>query len=181
LLGRIVERVSGEPFASYVSAHVLGPLGVTPQELGYAVPDPAHHAAGYLAKYSFLNLVKGFLIDRELVGEYAGRWLLIRSHYVNGAAFGGLVGTTRGFGKFLQDQLASHSRLFNDETRALFYASQHTTMGAPIAMTLGWHVGRLGSDPYYYKEGGGGGFHGMMRIYPARGIATVVLGNATGF
>jgi CubicO group peptidase (beta-lactamase class C family) len=79
LLGRLLERVSGEPFAAYVSTHVLRPLGVTPQELGYAIPDPGHHASGYLAKYSFLNLVKGFLIDRELVGEYAGRWLSIRS------------------------------------------------------------------------------------------------------
>jgi CubicO group peptidase (beta-lactamase class C family) len=181
LLGRLLERVSGEPFAAYVSTHVLRPLGVTPQELGYAIPDPGHHASGYLAKYSFLNLVKGFLIDRELVGEYAGRWLSIRSHHVNGAAFGGLVGTARGFGKFLQDQLASHSRLLNDSTRSLFYARQHTGDGTPIAMTLGWHLGRLGGAEYYYKEGGGGGFHSMMRIYPAHGIATVVMSNATGF
>lgn len=181
LLGRIVERVSGESFASYVGTHVLRPLGATPQELGYTIPHPAHHATGYLAKYSFLNLVKGVLIDRELVGEYAGRWLAIRSHYVNGAAFGGLVGTARGFGKFLQDQLRPHSRLFNDSTRTLFYAAQHTGDGTPIAMTLGWHIGRLGGEEYYFKEGGGGGFHCMMRIYPARGVATVVMSNSTGF
>lgn len=181
LLGRIVERASGEPFASYVSMHVLRPLGVTPQDLGYTIPDPAHHATGYLAKYSFMNLAKGFLIDRQLVGEYAGRWLSIRSHYVNGEAFGGLVGTARGFSKFLQDQLASHSRLFNDSTRSLFYAPQRTAKGTPIAMTLGWHIGRLSGDQFFYKEGGGGGFHNMMRIYPARGIATVVMSNATGF
>jgi len=181
LLGRLVERVSGESFPAYVNTHMLQPLGVTPQELGYAIPDPDHHATGYLAKYSFLNLVKGFLIDRELVGEYAGRWLSIRSHYVNGAAFGGLVGTARGFGKFLQDQLASHSRLFNDSTRSLFYAHQHTGTATPIAMTLGWHIGRLRGADYYYKEGGGGGFHCLMRVYPAHGIATVVMSNSTGF
>lgn len=181
LLGRIVERASGEPFASYVTTHVLEPLGVTPRELAYSVADAAHHATGYLAKYSFLNLVKGFLIDRELVGEYAQRWLSIRSHYVNGAAFGGLVGTAKGFSRFLQDQLASHSRLFNDSARSLFYAPQHTANGTAIAMTLGWHIGRQDGVEYYYKEGGGGGFHSMMRIYPGRGIATVVMSNATGF
>ena len=47
-------------------------------------------------------------------------------------------------------------------------------------MTLGWHVGRLRNEQFFYKEGGGGGFHNMMRIYPARGIATVVMSNATG-
>ena len=88
--------------------------------MGYAIPESGRQATGYLAKYSFMNLAKGLLIDREFVGNYVGRWLSIRSHYVNGAAFGGLVGTARGFGKFLQDQLASHSRLFNDGTRSLF-------------------------------------------------------------
>jgi D-alanyl-D-alanine carboxypeptidase len=34
---------------------------------------------------------------------------------------------------------------------------------------------------FYYKEGGGGGFHGMMRVYPASGIGTVIMTNATGF
>jgi D-alanyl-D-alanine carboxypeptidase len=66
------------------------------------VADPAQLATGYLEKYSFMNLAKGFLIDRDLIGEYIGRWLEIRGHYVNGPPFGGLVGTARGFGKFLQ-------------------------------------------------------------------------------
>ena len=48
-------------------------------------------------------------------------------------------------------------------------------------MTLGWHIGRMGGDEYFYKEGGGGGFHSLMRVYPARGIATVVMSNATDF
>ena len=37
-------------------------------------------------------------------------------------------------------------------------------------MTLGWHVGILVGEQYFYKEGGGAGFHGEMRIYPAKGL-----------
>lgn len=181
LLGKIVERASGETFSSYVSEHILRPLAITTRELGYVVVDPTHHAAGYLEKYSFMNLAKGFLIDRDLVGKYAGRWLEIRSHYLNGPAFGGLVGTARGFGKFLQDQLRRRSALFNATTRSLLYAPQQTKQGTPIAMTLGWHVGDLDGTRFFYKEGGGGGFHGMMRVYPEKGIGTVVMTNATGF
>lgn len=48
-------------------------------------------------------------------------------------------------------------------------------------MTLGWHIGRLGRVRFFYKEGGGGGFHCMMRIYPDRGLGTVMMTNATGF
>ena len=48
-------------------------------------------------------------------------------------------------------------------------------------MTLGWHVGTMPTARFFYKEGGGGGFHCMMRVYPGSGIATVVMANATGF
>jgi len=41
--------------------------------------------------------------------------------------------------------------------------------------------GGLDSTRLYYKEGGGGGFHCMMRLYPSSGIGTVVMTNATGF
>lgn len=69
-----------------------------------------------------MNLAKGFLIDWDLSGDYTGRWLEIRGHYLNGPAFGGLVGTARRFGTFLQDQLRERSVLLNDTTRHLFYA-----------------------------------------------------------
>lgn len=48
-------------------------------------------------------------------------------------------------------------------------------------MTLGWHVGERDGTRFFYKEGGGGGFHCMMRLYPSDGIGTVVMTNATGF
>ncbi len=181
LLGPLVEQASGEPFGRYVTERVFEPLGITPHELGYAIPDTARHATGYLEKYSFMNLAKRFLIDRKFIGGYEGRWLRIASHYPNGPAFGGLVGTARGFGKFLQDQLRGHSVLFSDRTRALLYSPQHTRQGSPVPMTLGWHVGDLLGTRFFYKEGGGGGFHHVMRLYPAAGLATVVMTNATGF
>lgn len=181
LLGRVVERASGEPFTSYVVNHIFTPLGASASELGYTIPDPAHHASGYLEKYSFMNLAKGFLIDRALVGEYAGRWLRIEPHYPNGPAFGGIVGTARGFARFLEDQLQPHSRLLDDATRALLYTVQRTTGGTAVPMTLGWHVGELNGMRFFYKEGGGGGFHAMMRVYPTQGVASVVMANATGF
>jgi D-alanyl-D-alanine carboxypeptidase len=181
LLGSIVERASGEPFPSYVRAHILAPLGITPAELDDVIPDARHHAKGYLEKYSLLNLMKRLVVDRDLVGGYEGTWLHLRDHYVNGAAFGGLVGSGTGFAKFLQDQLRPRSRLFGDAMRQQFVAPQATRNGSLIPMTLGWHVGSLDGVQVLYKEGGGGGFHCMMRLYPSRGIGTVAMTNATGF
>jgi len=181
LLGSVVERVSGEPFESYVDEHIVKPLALSREQLGYVIVDPDHHAKGYLEKYSFMNLVGRFLIDRKLLGAYEDGWLEVRSHYVNGPAFGGLVGTARGFGRFLQDQLSDQSVLLEKTTRELLHTPQRTAEGREIPMTLGWHVGGGEGGRFFYKEGGGGGFHCMMRVYPGAGIGTVVMTNATGF
>jgi CubicO group peptidase (beta-lactamase class C family) len=106
LLGPVVERASGTPFRTLVHERVLAPLGLAPGDLGYEIPDAAHHASGYLERWSLLNLARSFLVDPALVGDTLGRWVRLEDHYVNGPAFGGLVGTARAFGRLLQDQLA---------------------------------------------------------------------------
>jgi D-alanyl-D-alanine carboxypeptidase len=181
LLGEFVQRVTGMAFTTYVAQHVLRPLGVTPQELGYKILSLPEHARGYLEKYSLMNLFKRMLLDQEFIGTYFDRWLEIYPHYLDGAAYGGIVGTARGFAKFLQDQLRPQSVLFRDSTRRDFYAQQHITDGPVVPTSLGWHVGSLNNKRLYFKEGGGGGFHCMMRLYPSSGIGTVVMTNATGF
>jgi CubicO group peptidase (beta-lactamase class C family) len=157
---------------------VLEPLGIPADDLGYGIPDLDRHAQGYLEKYSMLNLVKRLVIDRSLIGGYEGSWLRIEPHVVNGAAFGGLVGNCRGFGRFLRDALLEEPVL---PVRAKLFEQQRTRAGTLIPMTLGWHVGQLGSAKHYFKEGGGCGFHCMMRIYPEAGVATVAMVNATQF
>ncbi len=181
LLGRVVERASGRPFTSYVAEHVLRPLGLSARDVGYAIADVDDHAHGYLEKYSLINVVKRLLIDWGLIGRYEGRWLRILDHHLNGPAFGGLVGSARGFGVFLQDQLGPTSRLFGNSTRDLMFTRQHAADGGLVPMTLGWHVGTLEGHTSFFKEGGGGGFHCLMRVYRSAGVGTVVMTNATGF
>jgi CubicO group peptidase (beta-lactamase class C family) len=181
LLGEIVASVSRRPFTDYVEERILLRLGLAPAELAYGIPDPIRHASGYLARRSLMNLARAILIDRELVGPTAGPWIEIRPHCVNGAAFGGLIGTARAFGAFLSDLLAPRSAMLGDEARALLFAPQRTSDGGTIPMTLGWHVGSRDGIRFFYKEGGGGAFHAMMRLYPDRGMGTVAIGNAAGF
>jgi len=181
LLGPVVENASGESFTEFVRKHILSRLGITTPELEYRIPDRANQARGYLEKYSLMNIMKRFVIASKWIGHYEGRWLQIHDHFLNGPAFGGLVGTARGFGKLLQDQLNPHSRIFDDPARELFYAPQQINSGATIPMSLGWHVNTVAGRSFFYKEGGGGGFHCMMRLYPASGMASVVMTNATMF
>jgi CubicO group peptidase (beta-lactamase class C family) len=181
LLGSIAEQVSQQAYADYVRARILGPLGLSRHDMDFVVPDPARHACGYLGRYSLMNLLKGAVTDRRLWGDYDGSWLRLRSHYVNGPAFGGLVGTGSAFGKFLQDQLQSKSALLASATRRLFETRQANREGVPIPMTLGWHVGQVRGETYLFKQGGGGGFRSEMRLYPRTGIGSVVMANSSQF
>ena len=181
LLGPVVEQASGEKFTDYIRTHILTPLGIDSTEVDYRIAEPTAHAKGYLEKCSVMNLIKRFVVAPEWIGSYEDRWLHINDHYLNGPAFGGLVGTARGFGKFLQDQLGARSKILDGSTRELMYGSQRTDSGSPIPMSLGWHIASRSDRPFCYKEGGGGGFHCMMRVYRNSGLASVVMTNATRF
>jgi D-alanyl-D-alanine carboxypeptidase len=181
LLGKIIEWFTGKSYQDHVRAHVLLPLNLSAQAMSFTIPDPARHAKGYLAKYSLMNLLKGWVTGSKFWGDYEGNWLRLKSHYLNGPAFGGLVGTARGFGSFLQDQLRAESSLFGPETRRLLETQQTDGAGKLIPMTLGWHLGKTQGVDYFFKEGGGAGFHGEMRLYPTKGLASVVMVNSTEF
>jgi CubicO group peptidase (beta-lactamase class C family) len=179
LLGKIIEKVTGQTYPTYIREHIMYPLKLSENEMNCIIPDPTHHAKGYLSKYSLMNLLKGFLIDKELIGEYEGKWLNIKDHYLNGPAFGGVIGSAFSFGKFLQDQLKEESVLFNRETKDLFYTQQKNNAGDSVEMTLGWHIGYLDRTKYFFKEGGGGGYHCEMRIYQKKRLASIIMINET--
>ena len=181
LLGKTVERLSGRLYSDYLMANILKRLDPSGSELDFVIRDPTRHAKGYLARYSLMNLLKGFVTDRKFWGGYEGDWLRLKSHYLNGPAFGGLVGSARGFGRFLRDQLQDRSVLLSIETKRLLEMQQTDSAGRPIPMTLGWHLGKANSTVCFFKEGGGGGFHSEMRIYPAKALASVVMANDTEF
>ena len=181
LLGKIIEKVSGQSYADYMIKNVFYPLYLTQEDMNYVIPDSLNHAKGYLAKYSFYNLIKVFVIDTDLLGDYEENWLHIKNIYLNGPAFGGLIGSAMAFSKFLQDQLKNKSVLLNQETKKLLYTQQETNDGENIEMTLGWHIGEFEEVLYYFKEGGGAGYHCEMRVYPDQGVATVIIVNKTSF
>ena len=179
ILGRILESITGKTFSEYVAENIFQPLRLSKEQAAFAIPDEARHAKGYLGRYTLMNFAKSFLVDREFIGEYEDAWLHIRDHHPNGASFGGLIATAQAISVFLRDQLSETSILFNADTKELFFSQQKIVTGEPINMTLGWHIGKLKTVQHFYKEGGGGGYHAEMRIYPSRRIATVIMVNET--
>ena len=181
LLGKVIEAVTKRNYADYVEKNIFQPLRLLPSEIAFMITDDTHHAKGYLAKFSLMNLAKNFVTDKEVWGEYEANWLHIKDVYVNGPAFGGAVGTARAFSKILQDLLADQSILLDENTKRFLYSRKKARSGKDIDMTLGWHIGTLEGVQYFYKEGGGAGFHCEMRVYPTEGFASVIMVNKTSF
>ncbi len=181
LLGKIVEKVSGVPYKEYMISEIFKKLNISDSEMGFLIPTGTKHVKGYLRKFSFFNLLKIFLLDSKFFGKYEGDWLHVRDHYLNGPPFGGIVSNAESVSVFLRDQLRNDSVLFSKDTKDLFYQQQNDNTGKPVEMSLGWHIRSLNGNRYYFKEGGGAGFHSEMRIYPELRIATVAISNNTEF
>ena len=181
LLGRVIEAVSKQDYVDYVKKNIFQPLRLTPHDIDFVITDNTRHAKGYLAKYSFMNLAKGFVTDKKVWGGYEGNWLHIKDVYVNGPPFGGAIGSAKAFSTILQDLLAKRSVLLSEDSKSLLFSQQKVRSGKNIDMTLGWHIGILEGIRYFYKEGGGAGFHSEMRIYPTMGLASVIMTNRTSF
>jgi len=185
ILGRLVEKVSGDSFSTYMTRHVFKPLGLSEKEIAFEIPVAANHSRGYLKKWSLLDLSKSFLVDSKFFGEYKSGWLGINHHYLNGPSFGGIVCTSRAVAAFLQDQLRPESRILSPRAREWYFTQQKGSDGSAVEMTLGWHIGETRTGPraekFFFKEGGGAGYHTEMRIYPASRAASVVIANNTAF
>lgn len=181
LLGSVIARASEKSYSQYLSEHLFQPLNLSASEVGFKIHDKNNHANGYLKQWSFMGLFGRLLVDAKMLGENESGWRHVKDVYLNGASFGGAIGTARAFAKILQDLLSTNSILLGPAAKQLLYQQQVLSSGTGIDMTLGWHVAELEGIAYYYKEGGGAGFHSEMRIYPQNGLASVIMSNRTSF
>ncbi len=150
LLGRIIELVSGEPYASYVQEHVFRPAGMPHTESRPESDHVAGRAIGYMRGPSGLAPNTATL-----------PW--------SGTSAGGgysTVGDLLLFGEALQS-----GKLLD---RALL--QQATTAGSPLnpGYGLGFYVL---PDGGYGHGGGAPGMNGELHILPGDGYVLVALAN----
>ena len=181
LLGSVIARVSEKSYAQYLSEHLFEPLNLDASEIGFTIHDENNHANGYLKQWSFMGLFGRLFVDAEMLGKNESGWRHVKNVYLNGPSFGGAIGSARAFATILQDLLSTNSILLGAAAKQLLYQQQITNAGTDIDMTLGWHIADIEGITYYYKEGGGAGFHSEMRIYPQHGFASVITSNRTSF
>lgn len=180
-LGQLIEKISGLSYEEYIHANILDPLGIDRAQLNFIVNDTTPHAKGYIKKYSFSNAILGFFFDKsKFIGETEGKWKPFNDNYVNGASYGGLIGTSDAFAKYVQELLTPDCKLLPDNYKSILFSENSTNSDKPTGMCLSWFSGILNGKQYYTHAGGGGGYYCEMRIYPNIGIGSVIMFNRTG-
>ena len=181
VLGQLIAQVSGIPYQQYVEEKILQPLAVSNQ-LGFTRQNHWKVATGYQKALSFGNFLLGFLLDKKrFMGEKADGWKSFLPIYLNGAAYGGLIGTPGAFIAFAQNLLKPDGNLFSVESKQTMWQENRLNDGKASGMSLGWYKGNLGGKPYSCHAGGGGGFYCEIRVYSESALGSAVFMNRSGF
>ena len=182
LLGQLIEKISGISYEEYIREHILRPLGIDKTNLDFTIANTDQHAKGYLKKFSLLNVVLGFMINKAkfLNNISEGKWISFKDNYVNGASYGGLIGTSNSLVNYVQELLKPNCKLITDNYKKMLFTENYTTRKKATGMCLSWFKGQLNGHQYFTHAGGGGGYYCEIRIYPDMGKGSVLLFNRTG-
>ena len=182
VLGELVTTVSGERFEDYVHAHVLDPLQMS--STGFTVSEPQRWATPYQRRLSALGVLMPVLVPRNILGPRHGRFRALRHFYLDGAAYGGLVGPVSDAARFLRahvrdGELDGARILSTTASRAM---RDIAARGRTIEVGMGWlRRGSSRSTDFLEHLGGGAGFWNCMRLCSHAEVGAVVMGNATSY
>jgi CubicO group peptidase (beta-lactamase class C family) len=152
LLGYVVEKVSGEPYARYVTSHIFEPLGM--KASGYDTPEAIIplRAAGY---------------ERRGGQVVNAAYLAMTLPY----AAGSLYSTVDDM--LIWDQALRSARVLKPESLKAMFTDQGFAYG------FGWIIDRKFDRPRISHGGGINGFVTKFDRYQDDGLAIVVLANDT--
>jgi CubicO group peptidase (beta-lactamase class C family) len=187
-LGRVIEEVSGEPYVTYVTDHILTPLDMKSTSFQFVEANERYAKDQYpVAKVDDLvsKLIDYHGPSKEPFVLQKGKDFATLNDYQILPPWGGLRGTPSDLAHFVQMHLNGgrygDSQILKAETVASMQENQLSTDGSPLGFGLAWWVGKDKIGNYVYHTGNGAGSEGNMRIYPGLGIGVVVMSNVTGY
>ena len=183
LLGEVVTRASGVPYAEYVRANVLEPLG---SRASFTLTEAmrGRAATGYVGRFDPMRLVLWLLEANtrgRLYGERVGGLVELKEYNLATSAIGGLMGTVEDFAPFLHSQLTGGGPVLSSaSTRRMqtLIAEGAAGIASRFGVGLGWKLGKVGGRLFLNHEGGGAGFTSELRLYPDAGLGIVLMMNA---
>jgi D-alanyl-D-alanine carboxypeptidase len=157
LLGMIIEKVTGEPYASYLRHDLFEPLDLAQTSYCPSRPTGPTFAEGYVANVGSAGAKPTEFLD------------------LTSFAAGALCSTARDLLKW-QRALAD-GRVVNARSWALMTTPDTLDDGKPLAYGFGLELGSLGPHPQIGHGGATNGFVSVINYYPADGLNVIVLTN----
>ncbi|TPE60500.1 beta-lactamase family protein [Sandaracinobacter neustonicus] len=176
-LGLAVETVSGEPYAAYVTRHILSPLGMASTTLAEPVaaslPAPHGRMVPELAARTATAYASGSPAAAPLPVEHI---------FPAAAPAGSAWSTAADMACFalawLNDGALGEARLLSPETvKAMRRRNWNDRLGA-TDFAHGWFQRDLGEAKAYQHTGGMLGFTANLLIVPERNIGLFIAGNS---
>ncbi|MCH8310243.1 MAG: beta-lactamase family protein [Chloroflexi bacterium] len=162
LLGEVVSRVSGSPYAEYIKENILTPLGMTSSDFRLTDAIRSNLATGYQAKpYE----------DYPDVAPHPD--------FKGLTAAGQLYSTVEDLAKWIGFQVGERGDdVLSAKSRAEMQRPQFLEPGWRSGRCLPWGARRFGDDVYLGHSGGIPGFLTTMMFSPVRKIGAVALTNS---
>lgn len=187
VLGEVLTEVSGVGYEEYLRDEILSPLGMRRTDFVY--PEDATGcdvATAYHTLWRPLTPLFRAALPQGVVGPRQGRYVAFNPFHVDGAAYGGLVGSVDEAARLvllhLNGGTLGGTRLLSPESVAMM--QRVTSRGAKRDFGLGWYRSREAARrlPASVEHlGGGAGFWNVMRLYPEESLGVVMMGNATRY
>ncbi|HEX5017819.1 MAG TPA: serine hydrolase domain-containing protein [Actinomycetes bacterium] len=177
--GEVISAAAGERFESYVGKHVLEPAGM--HHTSYTYDDGRPRATGYARVPRVVTPALRAVLPAGVVGRRHGEFVSLNEFYVDGPAYGGLVGDVLDAAQFLrlhlnEGEVDGHRVLEPATCRTMQVLDQP---GKTLKHGIGWFQRPTANADWVEHFGSGAGFWNVMRLYPARGIGVVVMSNST--
>ncbi len=156
-LGQLVEDVSGEPFGSYMRAHVFGPLGMRNTDFVRTGPIADHLATGYTLRRHGLKPVR----DRDVVVQAAGS----------------VFATTADMARYAAALLGGPGLPLKPATLREMFRPQYQPDPRIPGLGLSFWLGDVGGHRTVGHGGGWPGFISAMVVAPDDGVAVLAFSN----
>ena len=171
ILGQLIEKITGLTYEQYVVKNIINNHSIKKSDLTFEVLDTNKHAVGYHKKMTFSNLILGFFIDKsKYYNKTEGKWKSFKNFYVNGASYGGLIGTPIAFVTYVRGFLKEDSPILSEEFKKLLFQENRNTKNDKTGMCLSWFSGELNGQKYFAHAGGGGGYYCADVVCPSTPI-----------
>jgi D-alanyl-D-alanine carboxypeptidase len=156
LLGRVIEKVTGEPFGTFLEHRILRPLGMS-----HSAFEPAASVEGHARGHLSILLGSAQLATREADG-----WL---------HAAGGLSASGPDLASW--DLALLEEKLLSPSSFRFMTTPRRLANGKPTDYGCGMHVGQMAGETVLTHGGAVSGFLSMNALVPRTKSAVILLTN----